>query len=238
MGQWLTGLLISLLTAAALSGCGVLSLPSGEGRAEIVAEVRLDGKAFAGRSVWLIKSQTQNGWHRGINYWVKALGDAVVFDLGGNSYLFMHPNHHPVMDCADLESPEIQDRSIALSSFRGECDARRSGWFTYLPDASVPVEEMEFVDFGYRSSGELIGMKGNPANDSIIRLQERGFEVSSLLVKHTRERLGIGMTERFPWILELDRTDVCGGRYRGEDASCWTAGVTYAQYFTTDLPRP
>lgn len=229
-------LVLLVLTLPLLAACGYLWLPRGETTTEADATITIDGRRLSGSSVWLTKTQTQNGFpDSGTNYRTSVLGDAIVFEIGPDEHLFMRPDTQ-VLDCARKESPEAEYLAQAVQQFRGPCTAAPRGAFTLVKNTGSDAPT--FVTFLFGRDGKFFADMGNPATPEIEELISRDFQLLSLKMTKTAAPLGSGMAARFPWILELPRTDICHGRNAGEDSYCWSHGKTYAQYFTTDLPAP
>jgi hypothetical protein len=205
----------------------VLFLPYGEATVAVTASIAVDGQVYSGRSVWRVTAQTQNGWpDSGINYRQAVFGDAIEFDLGNDTYAFLRPDSGGVM-CAGQEHPDVTYRATALSRFRGPCNAQTLGALTFVDVSSDGPPS--FVNFRVSFDGQLLNDgRGSELSPEIEAIEERNFALLSVQFAATAEGLPRGMIERFPWILELPRTDI-------DDR--WRFGNTYMQYFTTDLPE-
>lgn len=222
---------------ALIANFGLLSLPYGEATVAVTATISIDGHAYTGSSIWRVEAQTQNGWpDSGINYRESVLGDAVEFDIGNGTLAFLRPYSGDVMVCAAKEHRDVEYIAAALPLFKGPCNAETHGSFTFVTVSSDPMPA--FTTFGINRKGELMtdgGGKDLPSD--ILTIARRKFAMISLAFTATSEPLPDGMVERFPWILNLPRTDACWGKPPTAGNHCWTFSKTYMQYFTTDLPR-
>ncbi len=229
--------LLTIVVALVIAGCGVLFLPYGEATVRVTATITFDGEEYLGNSIWRVKVQTQNGWpDSGINYSSWVLGDAVEFEIGDGTYVFLRPQSSNVMQCALQEHGDVEYFAEALPLFEGPCNADLYGGFTVVTAGVEGVPT--FTNFAVNREGELLNDGGGKdTSPEIQAIADRNFALRSLTLTATSEPLPDGMVERFPWILDLPRTDVCLGRRGGEDSYCWSLGETYMQYFTTDLPE-
>lgn len=177
------------------------------------------------------------GWPNiGINYRRWALGDAIEFELGNGVYAFLRPYADHVMSCAAAERPSVRYLADALRLFTGPCDAERYAQLTFV--TSSAEGDPTFVNFGVDRQGELLNEGGGlPLEPAIQAIADRDFAVRALTISATSEELPSGMIKRFPWILDLPRIDACPGEPPTEGNYCWSRGKTYAQYFTTALPK-
>lgn len=240
--KYALSILVLAVTAAVALGVVVanfslLSLPYGEATVAATATISIDDREYTGSSIWRVKAQTQNGWpDTGINYRQWVLGDAIVFEIGDGTYAFLRPQTSNVMRCAGREHGDVEYLAEALPLFEGPCAAEPHGALTIVtfgPDG-VP----NFTNFGVNRDGELrTDGGGTDLPPEIQTIANRDFALLSLTLTATPEPLPDGMVERFPWILNLPRTDTWQGRRLEEGDSHWQLGKTYMQYFTTDIPE-
>lgn len=221
---------------ALVANSSLLSLPYGEATVAATATISIDDREYTGSSIWRVKAQTQSGWpDTGINYRQWVLGDAIEFEIGNGTYAFLRPQTSNVMRCAGRENRHVEYLAEALPLFEGPCAAEPLGALTFVTFSSDGAPN--FTNFGVNRDGDLLtdgGGKDLPPDIQMIA--DRNFSLLSLALTATSEPLPDGMVERFPWILDLPRTDVWKGRRLEEGGSHWQFGETYMQYFTTDIP--
>jgi hypothetical protein len=219
-----------------LASCSLLSLPYGEATVAATATISIDNQEYTGSSIWRVKAQTQNGWpDSGINYRRWVLGDAIEFEIGNGAYAFLRPQTNSVMTCARQEHREVEYLAEALPLFTGPCAAEPQGLMTFVTFNSDGTPN--FANMAVDRDGELHAEGGGETSREIQAIADRGLALLSLTLTSTSKPLPDGMIERFPWILDLSRTDVdLQGKRVGEGYGLWQRGKTYMQYFTTDLP--
>jgi hypothetical protein len=219
-----------------LASCGLLPLPYGETTVAAKATISIDNQEYTGSSIWRVKAQTQNGWpDSGINYRRWVLGDAIEFEIGNGEYAFLRPQTDSAMTCARREHRDVRYLAEALPLFTGPCAAEPQGSLTFV--AFNPDGTPNFTNLAVDLDGELHSEGGGETSPEIQAIADRGFALLSLTLTATSKPLPDDMVERFPWILDLPRTDVdLRGKRVREGYGRWQRGETYMQYFTTDLP--
>ncbi|WP_297111033.1 hypothetical protein [uncultured Devosia sp.] len=233
--------LLALMAIATLAmgnlvaSCSLLLLPYGEATVAATATISIDNQEYTGSSIWRVRSQTNNGWpYSGINYHHWVLGDAIEFKIGSGAYVFLRPQTDSAISCAWREHREVEYLAEALSLFTGPCAAEPQGSLTFV--TFNPNGTPNFINLAVDPDGKLHAEGAAETSPDIQAIADRGFALLSLTLTATSKPLPDGMVERFPWILDLPRTDVdLQGRVR-EGYSRRQRGETYMQYFTTDLP--
>ena len=227
--------LLAIVVAVIIAGCGFLFLPYGETTVRATATITFDGEEYASSSIWRVSAQTQNGWpDSGINYRQMALGDAIEFEIASDLHAFLRPGTYSVSQCARQEHREAKYLAEALPLFQGPCSGVTFAGFTFVTfsDEGTPT----FTNFVVDGDELMNDGQGRELSPDIQAIADKRFALLSFTVAATSAPLPNGMVERHPWILDLPRTDACGGKPPREDVRCWSFGETYQQYFTTDLP--